>query len=315
LNLNWKLGIKFKIDSKNVIFLRKLQHSDHKFHSSVLHVKVKMKSTRRTITIAIDGPAGAGKSTVAREVSKRLKYLFIDSGAMYRAVTLKVLESNVNPNDLERVVHIANAISIKLLADDVRTKILIDGVDRSEDIRRPIVSQNVSIIANYPAVRKRMVELQQEYGKSGGVIMDGRDIGTVVFPNAELKIFMKADPLERAKRRLNELREMDPSNKSTVESIMAEIQDRDRSDESREVGPLKQAPDAIVVDTTHHTKEQSILSVLELVHERINNLDKLKGRKTTPNKNELVSINWPLMTMVAAATVIGGYFLFRLLKK
>jgi len=268
-------------------------------------------SVRRTITIAIDGPAGAGKSTVAREVSSRLKYLFIDSGAMYRAITLKVLESNVNPHDLDSVVAIANSISIQLLPDDNKTKILIDEVDRSEDIRQAIVSKNVSTVANYPDVRKRLVELLQEYGRHGGVIMDGRDIGTVVFPNAELKIFMKADPTERAKRRLLELKDQDHKITPTLDSVLHDILNRDKSDEERAVGPLKQAPDAVVLDTTHLTIDQSVLEVLKLVHDRINSSDKVKVKKT----NNDPQLNWPFLTLVFAASLIGGYFLIRLLKK
>eukprot|EP01098_Paradermamoeba_levis_P016072 TRINITY_DN845_c0_g1_i2.p1 TRINITY_DN845_c0_g1~~TRINITY_DN845_c0_g1_i2.p1 ORF type:complete len:193 (-),score=70.36 TRINITY_DN845_c0_g1_i2:17-595(-) len=163
-----------------------------------------VESAVRKIKIAIDGPAGSGKSTTAREVAKRLGYLYIDSGAMYRAVALKVYQNNISPSDKEKVSEIAQKIDIQLLPHPEKTKILIDGVDASEDIRKQEIVPVIGQVAAIPAVREVMVKLQQKLGENGGIVMDGRDIGTVVFPNAELKLFMLASPEERAKRRLKE---------------------------------------------------------------------------------------------------------------
>ncbi|MBN2367115.1 MAG: (d)CMP kinase, partial [Calditrichaeota bacterium] len=164
-----------------------------------------MKSNRKKIKIAIDGPAASGKSTTARAVARELNYIYIDSGAMYRAVTLKALRKGVRMEDRDRVAELARETELKFKKNHQKTIIYMDGEDVSEQIRTPEIDRNISPVAANPQVREILVQKQQEMGKMGGVVMDGRDIGTVVFPDAELKIFMKATVRERARRRLKEL--------------------------------------------------------------------------------------------------------------
>eukprot|EP01098_Paradermamoeba_levis_P016073 TRINITY_DN845_c0_g1_i4.p1 TRINITY_DN845_c0_g1~~TRINITY_DN845_c0_g1_i4.p1 ORF type:complete len:234 (-),score=95.21 TRINITY_DN845_c0_g1_i4:3-704(-) len=230
-----------------------------------------VESAVRKIKIAIDGPAGSGKSTTAREVAKRLGYLYIDSGAMYRAVALKVYQNNISPSDKEKVSEIAQKIDIQLLPHPEKTKILIDGVDASEDIRKQEIVPVIGQVAAIPAVREVMVKLQQKLGENGGIVMDGRDIGTVVFPNAELKLFMLASPEERAKRRLKEY-QAKGNNTTALEEVLSEIVKRDKADEQREVGPLKKADDAIEVDTTQFTLDEQNQHVHDLAVKRIKEL-------------------------------------------
>eukprot|EP01101_Sappina_pedata_P003082 TRINITY_DN1329_c0_g1_i1.p1 TRINITY_DN1329_c0_g1~~TRINITY_DN1329_c0_g1_i1.p1 ORF type:complete len:243 (+),score=120.88 TRINITY_DN1329_c0_g1_i1:28-729(+) len=226
------------------------------------------------IRIAIDGPAGSGKSTTARDVAKRLGYVFIDSGAMYRAVTLKALENNIDVNDTQKVIEIAEKISIRLLPSDTKTIIFIDGKDRSDDIRRPEVSKNITPVAGNTRVREILVSKQQELGKEGGVVMDGRDIGTVVFPDAQLKVYMRATPEERAQRRMREFKALEgkeilDNEKARYEEVLKDIIARDLGDESRSVGPLKKADDAVEIDTTVLTLETQNQAVYELAVARI----------------------------------------------
>jgi len=204
----------------------------------------------------------------------------------------------------EKVVDIAENISIELLPHPDKTIIKVDGKDRSTDIRKPEVSKIVSPISSNPKVRARMVHLQQELGKKGGVVMDGRDIGTVVFPHAELKLFMIADPTERAKRRLKELQAAGNHNES-LENVLSDIQSRDKQDENREVGPLKQAPDSLLIDTTHQTIEQVITDVERLVHQRVVELNATwKGKKSAPSGDPY----WIAMLVGASAVLAIALF-------
>jgi len=231
------------------------------------------QSSERRIRIAIDGPAGSGKSTTAREVAKKLGYVYIDTGAMYRAVTLKVLKSGISSPTPEQIVEIAKKVKIELLPSDTKTKILIDDVDCSDAIRLPDVTNRVAQVAGNAQVRSILVDKQRELGSKGGVVMDGRDIGTVVFPKAELKIFMLASLETRAKRRLLEYKAQRPDQKLTPEEeeakfqeVLKDIAERDRADETRETSPLKQAEDAHVIDTTPLTLEAQTQLVLDLAH-------------------------------------------------
>jgi len=222
----------------------------------------------KKIIIAIDGPAGSGKSTTARLVAQKLGYIYIDTGAMYRALTLKVIELGIDPNDESLITKIAENTKIELLYENGNLKVILDGKDVSEKIRSPEVTSLVSIVSAHPKLRDIMVKKQRELGRNGGVVMDGRDIGTVVFPDADLKIFMTADVRERAKRRQKELKAQGFD--VEIEKLIKEIEERDKFDSIREVGPLKKADDAIEIDTTNLTIDEQVELVLKKAYELIN---------------------------------------------
>jgi cytidylate kinase len=205
------------------------------------------------INIAIDGPAGAGKSTVARRVAKALQYIYVDTGAMYRAVTLKALESGLPIEDNDRVGRLADEMDIVLLPGADSQLVLVNGEDVSSRLRSLEINRSVSYVARLETVRKRMAELQRRMALDKGVVMDGRDIGTHVLPNAELKVFLTASPRERASRRFQEL---DPEAGITLDQLENEIAERDRLDQEREIAPLLQAPDARLVDSTGRTVDE-----------------------------------------------------------
>ena len=221
----------------------------------------------RKISIAIDGHAASGKSTTAKLLGKKLGFLPIDTGAMYRAITLKVLKLGVPIEDEEKVVEIASNSKIeqKLVNEDVHT--YLDGEDVSDEIRNLDVDRYVSRISTYPGVRRKLVQIQREIAKEGGVILEGRDIGTVVLPDADVKIFMTASLEERAKRRLKELEEKDVV--SDLEKIKNELRERDYIDSTREDSPLKIAQDAIIVDTTNLTIEEQVEVILREIMKRM----------------------------------------------
>jgi cytidylate kinase len=221
----------------------------------------------RKITIAIDGPAASGKSTTAREVAQRLGYIYIDTGAMYRAVTLKALENQVNVHDINKVAELAEKVKIEFGKNNQKTIIYLDGKDVSDDIRAPRIDQQISPVAANPEVRKVMVKKQQEMGRHGGVVLDGRDIGTVVFPKAELKIYMLASVEERALRRKREMEQK--GLEIDLDKIENDIRYRDRQDMGRSHGPLKKAEDALEIDTTRLTVEQQVDLILKLAKEKI----------------------------------------------
>ncbi|TVY04546.1 (d)CMP kinase [Cohnella terricola] len=205
------------------------------------------------INIAIDGPAGAGKSTVARKVASALRYIYIDTGAMYRAVTLKVLESGLSTEDNEGVGRLADGLDIVLLPGAESQRVLVNGEDVTSRIRTLDINRNVSYVARLADVRSRMAELQRRMALEKGVVMDGRDIGTHVLPDAELKVFLTATPRERAKRRFLEL---DPNEGITLEQLEKEITERDRLDQERNIAPLLQAHDALLLDSTGKTVDE-----------------------------------------------------------
>ena len=221
----------------------------------------------KRITIAIDGPAASGKSTTAREVARRLGYIYIDSGAMYRAVTLKALRENIAVDDGVRVADLAKQLELKFAPNDNNTIIYMDGEDVSDKIRTPEIDQNISPVAANPAVRLIMVQKQHSIGKEGGIVMDGRDIGTVVFPNADLKIFMSATVQERAVRRKKEQEQKGV--KINLDKVVSDIEYRDQQDQSRNHGPLLKAEDAVEIDTTLLSIEQQIQKILELAKIKI----------------------------------------------
>lgn len=211
------------------------------------------------IIIAIDGPAGAGKSTTARLVAEQLGYTYIDTGAMYRAATL-LARRQQPPTPPEDIPALLESHSIELRWVEGRQCTLLDGLDVSEEIRSPEVTNAVSAVSAVEGVRHSLVRAQRRFAESGGVVMDGRDIGTHVFPDAELKIFLVADPMERARRRALELRAR--GQEVNTEALAAEIAHRDEQDSLRAVSPLRKAPDAVEIDTTHLTIEQQVQAIV-----------------------------------------------------
>lgn len=209
--------------------------------------------------IAIDGPAGAGKSTVARAVADILGFTHLDSGALYRAVALAALRDRLDPGDGKGLRQLADRLPLAL---DGR-RVLLSGQDVTDAIRTPEVDRIVSTVASHPEVREAMVALQRRLGAKGDVVAEGRDIGTVVWPDAELKIFLTASLRERAERRLAER-----GGGSGVQGMMKEIAARDENDRRRAVGPLRQAPDAIVLDTTGLSIDRVVRTIASLAEER-----------------------------------------------
>jgi len=222
----------------------------------------------KKIQIAIDGPSGAGKSTMAKIVSRELGILYLDTGAMYRAVALKAIREGIDTKDEVALSKMVKDIDIKIDYKDGQQKVYLDGEDVTGDIRTPEVTVGSSNVAVFPDVRKKMVELQREIASSNSVVMDGRDIGTHVLPNAEVKIFLTASAEERAKRRYEELKEKGAL-KQTFEELVREMEYRDKNDSSRKVSPLKKADDAILLDTSGLSIEESANKILDIVRTRI----------------------------------------------
>lgn len=214
--------------------------------------------------IAIDGPSGSGKSTLGRLLARALKLLYLDTGSMYRAVALAVIEANIDASDKEAVTALANQIEIDLEGDPDSLKVLLNGRDVTDQIRTESVTAMSSIVSTIPGVRRAMVERQRAMGKRGAVL-NGRDIGTVVFPDADFKFFLTANPNERAERRYKE-DQMTSSSSATLAETLADMIERDRRDSTRADSPLKVADDAVVVDSTG----KSIDEVFSEMMERIN---------------------------------------------
>jgi len=211
--------------------------------------------------IAIDGPAGSGKSTTAKLVAKKLNFLYLDTGAMYRAITLKALEKGLDINDEEKLEKLTKNSVISFENENGINKIFLDGKDVTEKIREPLVDQCVSSVSVHKRVRKILVEKQKEIGRKNDLVAEGRDTTTVVFPHA-FKIYLDADLEERAKRRFLELK--DKEIQTSLEEQIEEITKRDKLDSEREASPLCRDKDAVVVDTTHLTIEEQVNKVIEL---------------------------------------------------
>ncbi|MGG0740199.1 (d)CMP kinase [Niallia taxi] len=223
----------------------------------------------KKISIAIDGPAAAGKSTVAKIVAEQLGYIYIDTGAMYRALTLKAINNEISLEDEAALVDMLSSTSIELFPGEKGQKIFLDSVDVTEDIRRSNVTNSVSIAAKHKEVREEMVRRQQGFAIGGGVVMDGRDIGTHVIPTAEVKVFLLASVEERAVRRHNE--NLNKGFESDLEQLKSEIAARDKLDSEREVAPLKKADDAIEIDTTSLSIEDVVGKIMGLTEDKITN--------------------------------------------
>lgn len=219
----------------------------------------------KRLNIAIDGPAGAGKSTVAKLAAQRLGYTYIDTGAMYRAVAWQAVNNKIELNN-RAIAELARQLDLKLTYIDGKTEVAVNGQDITEAIRTPEVNRVVAKVSQVPELREIMLQLQRDMAKQGGVVMDGRDIGTHVLPNADIKIFLTASISERAKRRWQELTAKGYS--IDLAELEAEIACRDKEDCEREIAPLIAAADAVTVDTTSLSIEDTVKKILELCEEK-----------------------------------------------
>ncbi len=200
------------------------------------------------LIVAIDGPSGAGKSTVARRLARELGYLYMDTGAMYRAIAWKVVQEGLDPADEVGLRRILAVIRVELIEEERGLRLLLNGCDVTDEIRTPEMSQIASKVSEFKVVRDRMVDIQRTFGSQGGMVAEGRDIGTVVFPKADVKIYLDASKQERARRRFQELKAQGKG--GTLEETLREMEERDRRDQGRAVAPLRKAEDAVVIDST-----------------------------------------------------------------
>ncbi|WP_077618621.1 (d)CMP kinase [Bacillus sinesaloumensis] len=221
----------------------------------------------KKISIAIDGPAAAGKSTVAKIIANNLSYIYVDTGAMYRALTFKALQQSLDLESEDQLLEALQHAKIELQPSENGQLVFIDDKDVTEKIREHDVTNSVSIVSKHRKVRENMVKRQQDLAKHGGVVMDGRDIGTHVLPNAEVKIFLLASVDERAVRRHEE--NLSKGYDSDLEQLKSEIAARDKLDSEREVAPLRKAEDAIEIDTTSLSIEEVVARIMDIVKERI----------------------------------------------
>lgn len=219
------------------------------------------------IAVAVDGPAGAGKSSISKIVAKKLGYLYIDTGAMYRSVTWALLHNHIDVNNQKAVEALLPELDLTMEASDDSCKVFIAGQDVTDFIRTPQVNNAVSIVASYKGVRQYLVERQRLMAEAGGVILDGRDIGSVVLPNAELKIYLTASVEARAMRRYLEVK--GTVNEQTLEDIKDSVMQRDDMDKNRKESPLIQVEDAVLVDSSEMTFDETVEYILHLVQERI----------------------------------------------
>ncbi len=213
--------------------------------------------------IAIDGPAGAGKSTTARLVAQRLGFEYLDTGAMYRALTHYALQNGILPSDAGRLSAAAREVRLELRSDDGEIQVMLEGKDVSKQIRSPEVTARVSEVSAHPGVREAIVARQRLIGRSGSLVAEGRDMTTVVFPDADVKVYLDASLTERARRRLLDLTRM--GIQTSLEELKEHIRRRDELDSTRHHSPLMRAPDAVLVDTTFLTVEQQVEQVVSLV--------------------------------------------------
>lgn len=221
----------------------------------------------KTIAIAIDGPAGAGKSTLAKALAKELQYIYVDTGALYRAIGLYTLRQEKDPHDVAAVTPLLAGLQVELRFENGEQHVYANGEDVSGEIRTPAVSMAASAVSAIPAVRQFLFDLQRDIAQKNCVIMDGRDIGTVVLPWAQIKIFLSASPEARARRRFDELKEK--GQEVSFDEVLADMQKRDYDDTHRAIAPLKQAEDAVPVDTSALSLEQSIALLTTIVKERL----------------------------------------------
>ncbi len=221
----------------------------------------------RNLIVAIDGPAGAGKSTVAKRVAKELGYTYMDTGAMYRAFAWRVMKEGLELGDEKKLRSVLRDTDIELVEQNGRLSVLLNGVDVTDRIRTPELSQSASLVSTSAIVRDRMVELQRAMGSRGGVVAEGRDIGTVVFPNAEVKIYLDASVEERARRRFEEL--WSQGKHVTLEETLKEMEERDQRDKERAVAPLRKAEDAVVIDSTNSDVDRVVERIMHEIKKKM----------------------------------------------
>jgi cytidylate kinase len=223
------------------------------------------RSSDRKLVIAIDGPAGSGKSTLAALLARRYNYTNIETGAMYRALAYKAIENGVSLDDEKKLAALAEQSRIELVPDPDGNRVLLDGVDVTECLRSQEVTDGASKVSVHPAVRKWMVAAQRKMGSGGGIVMEGRDIGTKVFPDAEVKIFLDAAPEIRGTRRFQQ----SPAEVAHEASVVAELHARDQRDRTRANSPLVPAPDAVLIDSTYLTLDQVLARAVEVIDARL----------------------------------------------
>lgn len=230
-----------------------------------------MRSMKK-IQIAIDGPASAGKSTVAKIVATKLHYIYCDTGAMYRAVTYAALKHHITLNDDKELKKLVQNLDIKFKPTVTGQRVFVDGEEVTKDIRTPLITNNVSLVSAQPSVRTELTKRQQEIAAQGGVVMDGRDIGTTVLPHAQVKIFLIASVHERAVRRYKENQEKGIT--TPLATLEQEIEARDYKDSHRKVSPLTQAKDAILINTTSLNIDQVVNEIMKIVKTKVNTMEK-----------------------------------------
>ena len=215
------------------------------------------------MVIAIDGPAGSGKSTVAKIVAEKLRFRYIDTGSMYRAVAWKSLLKNVDLSNKEMVAEIAHNVEIDLVPEEGGQSVFVDGENATNQLKQEKISRAAAVVAAQPMIREIMTKKQRELGNQGDVVMDGRDIGTVVFPQAEKKFFLDAEPKERGRRRFDELKTKNQEANLDLATIIEQVKQRDYEDRTRKIAPLRQADDAISIDTTHLDISQVVDQIMK----------------------------------------------------
>lgn len=219
------------------------------------------------VAIAIDGPAGAGKSTMARACAKALGYLYVDTGAIYRTVGYYMRLMGIGPKDKDSIARLIDEVNIEIRYEDGVQHMILNGKDVTDEIRTPEMSMYASGVSAQPCVRAFLLDMQRELARTQNVVMDGRDIGTVVLPDAQVKIFLTADVRVRAERRLAELQAK--GEKASLQQVLAEMQARDKQDSERAAAPLRQAKDAVLLDTSALTPEAAVDAILEIVRRKL----------------------------------------------
>ena len=234
------------------------------------------KSTGKRLTIAIDGPSGAGKSTVAKSLAKRLGYNYVDTGAMYRSVALRVKEKDVSPEDELAIRQLALSLHIAFITESDQTRVFCDGEEVTEAIRRPEISRLASTISKQKGLREALVRMQREMGQGGEVVLEGRDIGTVVVPDADVKFYLDAKSEERVRRRFDEM--VEKGLVADLKETREELMQRDHNDMHRDHSPLKKAKDAVLIDSTHRSAAQVVEEMIRIINGKMK-----KGSKGLKN--------------------------------